>query len=169
MNPDHMIAFGFYFVLKWTLGFDQSAKDCSIGLQQHVHNSRIANIIFFISLNLIQIWTFYKLEFTKCSSLCFTAHSECFLATRSQCVAQIFQPCPRLRVQVQIVCFRHKIFFPLWLFREESSLHLLIYSQSFPLFSTPPHTTPFVKTHTSCSNSHLGANWAFHTLTEFAA
>ena len=45
MNPDHMIAFGFYFVLKWTLGFDQSAKDCNIGLQ-HVHNSRIANIIF---------------------------------------------------------------------------------------------------------------------------
>ena len=96
MNSDHMIAFGFYFVLKWTLGFDQSAKDCNIGLLQHVHNSRIANIIFFISLNLIQILTFYKLEFTKCSSLCFTAHSECFLATRSQCVAQIFQPCPRL-------------------------------------------------------------------------
>ena len=137
-----MIAFGFYFVLKWTLGFDQSAKDCNIGLQ-HVHNSRIANIIFFISLNLIQIWTFYKLEFTKCSSLCFTAHSECFLATRSQCVA-------RLRVQVQIVCFRHKI---LVLFshsdssgRSLPSICSFIHNPS-PCFQ-PPHNP-------ICQNSHI--------------
>ena len=153
MNPDHMIAFGFYFVLKWTLGFDQSAKDCNIGLQ-HVHNSRIANIIFFISLNLIQIWTFYKLEFTKCSSLCFTAHSECFLATRSQCVAQIFQPCPRLRVQVQIVCFRHKIFS-----HSDSSGRSLPSICSFihnpsPCFQ-PPHTQPHLSKLTHLVPTHI--------------